>query len=273
MTSSPCLPRDLPGPLGGHAQPLPNSCPRVKLTVELQCDPGSLALDDVLDPLLQLGDSTPSIKGLTVGEGACDRGVYLVDWLTHKERVWRDSTSFKRPLDGVQGVWFSLIKQALHGAAHSYQAMPDEPIRGCSKNQNRADRCDSYITDGRPSPPGSLKGTLMATADSIGAINRAVNPLSDADSASLSPATARLRATTTVAEAEADARGPIVAPFSSQTRVAIIGEFRAARDRRDVQAARLIYRTAADHDATYPEEPSLVDELIGLHVAAMGLIA
>lgn len=97
--------------------------------------------------------------------------------------------------------------------------------------------------------------------------------LSDADAASLSPATSRLRATTSVAEAEAASRGPITAPFSAQTRVAIIGEFRLARDRRDVQAARLIYRTAADHDATYPDEPSLVDELIGLHVAALGLIA
>lgn len=97
--------------------------------------------------------------------------------------------------------------------------------------------------------------------------------LSDADAASFSPATARLRATTSVAEAEADARGPIVAPFSPQTRVAIIGEFRLARDRRDVQAARLIYRTAADHDATFPDEPSLVDELIGLHIDAMGLVA
>lgn len=99
------------------------------------------------------------------------------------------------------------------------------------------------------------------------------NPLSDADSASLSPTASHLRATTTVAEAEAAARGPIVAPFSPQTRVAIIGEFRAARDRRDVQAARLIYRTASDHDRTFPEEPSLVDELIGLHVEAMGLVA
>lgn len=113
----------------------------------------------------------------------------------------------------------------------------------------------------------------MATADSNGAINRANNPLLDADAASTSPAAARLRATTTVAEAESAARGPIVAPFGSQTRVAILAEFRAARDRRDVQAARLIYRTAADHDATYPDEPSLVDELIGLHVDAMGLVA
>ena len=98
-------------------------------------------------------------------------------------------------------------------------------------------------------------------------------PFSDADLASTSPDAARLRATTTVAEAESAARGPIVAPFGSQTRVAIIGEFRLARDRRDVQAARLIYRTAADHDRTFPAEPSLVDELIGLHIDAMGLVA
>lgn len=99
------------------------------------------------------------------------------------------------------------------------------------------------------------------------------NSLSDADAASTSRIAARLRASTSVAEAEAASRGPIVVPFSAQTRVAIIGEFRLARDRRDVQAARLIYRTAADHDATYPDELSLVDELIGLHVEAMGLVA
>ncbi|MBB1252908.1 hypothetical protein H3146_05940 [Streptomyces sp. OF3] len=62
-------------------------------------------------------------------------------------------------------------------------------------------------------------------------------------------------------------------PFSPQTRVAIIAEFRAARDARDAQKARDIYRAAADHDDTHPDEPSLVDELIGLHVDAMGVAA
>lgn len=59
------------------------------------------------------------------------------------------------------------------------------------------------------------------------------------------------------------------ATLSPQTRAALLAEFRAARDARDVARGREIYRTAAAHDDAHPGEPSLVDELIAVHADAL----
>ena len=62
-------------------------------------------------------------------------------------------------------------------------------------------------------------------------------------------------------------------PFSPQTRIALIAEFRAAHDRQDRGAVKAIYRTAADHDEAHPDEQSLVDDLLGLHIDALWMVA
>lgn len=61
-------------------------------------------------------------------------------------------------------------------------------------------------------------------------------------------------------------------PFSPQTRIAILAEFRAAHDRQDANAVKAIYRAAADHDETHPGEDSLVSDLLGLHIDAMWMV-
>jgi hypothetical protein len=48
-----------------------------------------------------------------------------------------------------------------------------------------------------------------------------------------------------------------------------VAEFRAAREDRDVEAGKELYRFAAEHDTAWPGEPSLVDCLLVLHADAI----
>jgi hypothetical protein len=54
----------------------------------------------------------------------------------------------------------------------------------------------------------------------------------------------------------------------TQTRLAVLAEYRAARATGDYQRALDIVLGAIDHDDEHPAEPSLTAELRGLHLPA-----
>jgi hypothetical protein len=54
----------------------------------------------------------------------------------------------------------------------------------------------------------------------------------------------------------------------TQTRLAVLAEYRAARATEDYQRALDIVLGAIDHDEQHPDEQPLMDEIRGLHLPA-----